>query len=124
SAPKTPEQKHAAARQSQVMGRFGGLLILLVFLGIPALAVGLMLYSMACRNRRRYAILLLGMLVGMALVGLSYRILLAHGQALAATWLPYGPAVSQYAKAPSQQHWHALNLLIDGVTPHIVQLWL
>lgn len=28
SAPKTPEQKHAAARQSQVMGRFGGLLIL------------------------------------------------------------------------------------------------
>jgi hypothetical protein len=124
SVPKTPEQRHAAARQSQAMGRFGGVLVLLVFLGIPALVVGLILYGMAHRDRRRYAILLLGMLVGMALVGLSYPLLLARGQAIAAAWQPYGPAVSQYIKAPSQQHWHALSPLVDVVTPQIVQLWL
>jgi hypothetical protein len=95
SMPKTPEQKHAAARQSQALGRFGGILVLLIFLGLPAL----------------------GMLVGMALVGLSYRVLLAQGQALAATWPPYGPAIRQYVKAPSQQHWQALQPLIGLVIP-------
>ncbi len=88
STPKTPEQKHAAARQSKSMGRFGGILVLLVFLELPALVVGAVIYGMAQRSRRRYAIVLIGMLVGMALVGLSERVLLAHGQALAAAWLP------------------------------------
>ena len=71
SMPKTPEQKHAAARQSQAMGRFGGVLILLVFLGLPALTVGTILYALIQRNRRRYAMVLIGMLVGMAIAGLS-----------------------------------------------------
>ena len=124
SMPKTPEQKHAAARQSQAMGRFGGVLILLVFLGLPALTVGTILYALIQRNRRRYAMVLIGMLVGMAVVGLGYRIVLAHVQSIAATWQPYSPAVSQYLKVPSSQHWQALRPLFTALTPQIVQLWL
>jgi hypothetical protein len=122
--PRTPEQKHAAARHSQAMGRFGGVLILLVFLGIPALFVGFILYGMARRNRRRYAIVLLGMLVGMVIIALSYRTVFACGQAIAQMWKPYQPMVSQYIKAPSQQHWQAVQPVISAVAPGILQLWL
>src|SRR5215212_9113314 len=86
--PRTPAQKHTAARQSQSTGRLGGMLILLLFLGAPALLVGLVLYGFVSSNRRtyielkqtqitrwRYAILLLGMLVGMIVVGLTYKII-------------------------------------------------
>jgi hypothetical protein len=122
--PKTPEQKHAAARQSQAMGRFGGVLILLVFLGAPVLFVGLLLYRMVQRNKRRYAIVLLGMLIGMAVVGLAYPIVLGQGQQLAQTWRPYRPAVRQFVKAPSPQHWQALRPLVAALRPQIVRLWL
>lgn len=122
--PKTPEQKHAAARQSQTMGRFGGVLILLVFLGLPTLVVGMILYGMTTRNRRRYAILLIGMLLGMAVVGLSYPVLLAHTHSIAAAWPLYQPTVSQYFKAPSKEHWQALQPFFTAFTPQIVQLWL
>ena len=43
--PQTPAQKHTAARQSQSMGRLGGMLILLLFLGAPAFVAGLVLYG-------------------------------------------------------------------------------
>jgi len=124
STPKTPEQKHAAARQSQTMGRFGGMLILMLFLGLPALAVGMILYGMTTRNRRRYAILLVGMLLGMVVVGLSYRVLLPHTHSIAAAWPLYQPTVSQYSKVPSSQHWQALQPFFTAFTPQIVQLWL
>jgi hypothetical protein len=124
STPKTPEQKHAAARQSQTMGRFGGVLILMLFLGLPTLAVGMILYGMTTRDRRRYAILLIGMLLGMAVVGLSYPVLLAHTHSIAAAWPLYQPAVSQYFKAPSLQHWQALQPFFTAFTPQIIQLWL
>jgi hypothetical protein len=124
STPKTPEQKHTAARQSQTMGRFGGVLILMLFLGLPALAVGIVLYGMARRNTRRYTILLIGMLLGMAVVGLSYPVLLAHMHSIAAAWPLYQPTVSQYFKAPSKEHWQALQLFFTAFTPQIVQLWL
>jgi len=124
STPKTPEQKHAAARQSQTMGRVGGVLILMLFLGLPTLAVGMILYAMTTRDRRRYAILLIGMLIGMAVVGLSYRMWLAYVQNLAGTLPLYQPAVSQYFKAPSKEHWHALLPFFTAFTPQIVQLWL
>src|SRR5881275_940202 len=93
--PRTPAQKHAAARQSQSMGRFGGGLILLVALGLPALIVGLILYGFVAAKRReyaragqpnitrrRYAILLLGVLVGMIVVGLGYQTVVAQAQAI------------------------------------------
>jgi hypothetical protein len=106
------------------MGRFGGVLILLLFLGLPSLAVGMILYGMTARNRRRYAILLIGMLLGMVVVGLSYPVVLAHTHSIAAAWPLYQPAVSQYLKAPSSQHWQALRPLFTALTPQIVQLWL
>lgn len=124
STPKTPEQKHAAARQSQILGWFGGVLILLLFLELPALVVGIVLYPLAQQNRRRYAILLIGMLIGMAIVGVSYRVLVAHVQSIAAAWPLYQPAVSRYFKAPSKEHWLALQPLFTSFTPQIVQLWL
>lgn len=122
--PRTPAQKHAAARQSQAMGRFGGVLILLTVLGVPALFVGLILYGMARRSRRRYAIVLLGMLVGMTVIGLSYRTVLAHAEEIAQTSKPYQAAVSRLLKAPSQQQWQAVQPLVNTVLPEIMRLWL
>jgi hypothetical protein len=106
------------------MSRFGGVLILLLFLGVPTLTVGTILYSMTTRDRRRYAILLIGMLVGMAVVGLSYPVVLTHTHSIAAAWPFYQPVVSQYLRAPSQEHWQALQPFFTAFMPQIVQLWL
>lgn len=84
----------------------------------------MILYGMTTRNRRRCVILLIGMLLGMVAVGLSYPVLLAHTYSIAAAWPLYQPVVTQYFKVPSSQHWHTLQPLFIAFTPQIVQLWL
>lgn len=135
--PQTPAQKHTAARQSQSMGRLGGMLILLLFLGAPAFVVGLVLYGLVAGNRRRYielkqthitrrryAVLLLGMLVGMVAVGLMYKVILAQAQQLAQAWRLYQPLVAQLVRTPSQAHWQALRPAIAAAWPQLRSLWL
>jgi hypothetical protein len=119
------------------MSRLGGMLILLIALGAPAFVVGVILYGFVAANRRghleagqsqvvrwRYAILLLGMLVGMAVVGLGYPVILAHGRQLAQSWTIYQPLVTQLLRAPSKLHAQALLPALTAVWPQLRTLWL
>jgi hypothetical protein len=136
-ASRTPAQKHAAARQSQALSRLGGMLILLLALGAPAFVVGVILYAFVAANRRshleaaqtqivrrRYAIVLLGMLVGMAVIWLGYKTILAQGQLLIQIGRMYQPFVAQLLKAPSKLHWQALRPAIPALWPQLRTLWL
>src|SRR4051812_45949292 len=86
---KTPAEKHAQARQAQSLSRVGGVLVLLVLLGVPAVAAALLLYALARKNRRRLGIVALGMLVGLLVVGLGYRVATALAQAIVQQASPY-----------------------------------
>jgi len=135
--PRTPAQNHAAARQSQSMARLGGVFILLIFLGAPALIVGMILYGFVAGNRRtyiesrqtqitrwRYAMLLLGMLVGMTVVGLEYRVVLAQGHQIEQTWHQYQPAFTRLARTPSKPNWLTLGASAAVLWPQLRTLWL
>lgn len=113
------------------------MLILLVFLGAPALIAGLILYGFVAGNRRtfieqkqtqitrrRYAILLLGMLVGAAVVGLKYTIILAQGQQLLHTWQLYQPLVARLMKAPNKTNWLTFSPALAVLWPQLRTLWL
>lgn len=119
------------------MGRLGGMLILLFFLGAPAFVAGLVLYGLVAGNRRtyielkqtqvtrrRYAILLLGMLVGMIMLGLTYKTILAQGQQLEQTWQLYQPLVARLLRTPNKATWQALSPAIAAVWPQLRTLWL
>jgi hypothetical protein len=113
------------------------MLILQFFLGVPALALGLILYGFVAANRRsyieqkqtqitrrRYAIVLLSMLVGAAVVGLEYKVILAQGQQLAQSWQLYQPLVARLLKTPSQATWQAFSPAIAVLWPQLRALWL
>jgi hypothetical protein len=121
--PKTPAEKHAQARQAQAMSRLGGVLLLLVFLGIPAVAAALLLYGLARKNRRRLGIVALGMLVGLVVVGLGYRTAIAEAQAMAQLAAPYQGALGELLRKPNAQHWQALQPAVRATLPHVGRLW-
>ena len=119
------------------MSTLGGMLILLLFLGAPAFVAGLILYGLVASNRRtyielkqtqvtrrRYAILLLGMLVGGAVVGLEYTIILAQAQQLAQTWQHAQPLVAQLMRMPNKANWQAFSPAIAVLWPQLRTLWL
>src|SRR4029079_1677818 len=86
---KTPSEKHAQARQAQAMSRLGGVLVLLLFLGVPTVAAALLLYGLAEDHLRRLGSLGLGMLAGLVVVGLGYRTAIAEAQAIVRLVTPY-----------------------------------
>ncbi len=112
--PKTPAQKHAQARQAQAMSRLGGVLILLVFLGIPVVFVGLLLYSLVRKSRRRLAILAPAMLIGLVVVGFGYRTVIAEAKVIQQLAAPYQPALRDLVRKPNKQH----------IAPRVGHLWL
>src|SRR6266545_4519238 len=122
--PKTPAQKHAQARQAQAMSRLGGVLVLLFVLGIPAVFVGLLLYGLVRKSRRRLAILALGMLVGMAVVGFGYRTVIAEAKALGQLAAPYQPALRDLVRKPNKQHWAERAPAVNTIAPRVGHLWL
>ena len=119
------------------MSRLGGMFILLVFLGAPALLVGLLLYGFVAMNRRvyletrqtgiarrRYTILLLGMLVGAVVVGLGYTAILGQGRQLAQNWRLYQPFVARLVRMRNQASWQALRPALTVLWPQLRTLWL
>lgn len=119
------------------MSTLGGMLILLIFLGAPAFVAGLILYGLVAGNRRtyielkqtqitrrRYAILLLGMLVGAAVVGLEYKAIVAQGQQFAQTWQLYQPLIARLVRTPGKPTWQALSPAIAVLWPQLRTLWL
>src|SRR5690349_13304625 len=101
---KTPAEKHAQARQAQAMSRLGGIVVLLVFLGVPTVAAAVLLYGLGRKNRRRLGIVALGMLVGLLVVGLGYRMALAEAQAIMQLAAPYQGALGELLRKPNAQH--------------------
>ncbi len=122
--PKTPAQKHAQARQAQAMSRLGGVLILLVFLGIPVVFVGLLLYGFVRKSRRRLGILALGMLVGLAVVGFGYRTVIAEAKVIQQLAAPYQPALRDLVRKPNKQHWAEIAPAVNTIAPRVGHLWL
>ncbi len=122
--PKTPAQKHAQARQAQAMSRLGGVLILLVFLGIPVVFVGLLLYGFVRKSRRRLGILALGMLVGLAVVGFGYRTVIAEAKVIQQLATLYQPALRDLVRKPNKQHWAEVAPAVNAIAPHVGHLWL
>lgn len=120
---KTPAQKHAQARQAQAISRLGGVLILLVFLGIPSVVVGLLLYGLVRKSRRRLGILALGMLVGLAVVGFGYRTVIAEAKMMEQLAAPYQPALRDLVRKPNKQHWAELAPAVSAIAPHVGHLW-
>jgi len=105
--------------------------------GAPAFIIGLVLYGLVAGNRRtyielkqtrvtrrRYAILLLGMLLGVAVVGLEYKVILMQGQQLAQTWQLYQPLVARLLRTPNKANWQALSPAIAVLWPQLRTLWL
>lgn len=122
--PKTPAQKHAQARQAQTLSRLGGLLALFFFLGIPTVLTGLVLYGFVRKNRRRLGILALGLLVGLVVVGLGYRTVLAEARTIGQLVAPYDPALRDLMRKPNKQHWADLQPAVNSIAPRIGRLWL
>jgi hypothetical protein len=121
--PKTPAQKHAQARQAQAMSRLGGVLILLIFLGIPTVFVGLLLYSLVRKSRRRLGILTLGMLVGLTVAGFGYRTVIAEAKAIQQLAGPYQPALRDLLRKPNRQHWVEVVPAVNALAPRVGHLW-
>src|SRR6266545_1569461 len=122
--PKAPAHKHAQARQAQALSRLGGVLVLFLFLGIPTVFVGLLLYGFVRKSRRRLGFLALGMLVGLAVVGFGYRTVIAEAIAIQQLAAPYQLALRDLVRKPNKQNWAALQPAVNGVAPRVGHLWL
>jgi len=122
--PKTPAQKHAQARQAHAMIRLGGVLILIVLLGIPARFVGLLLYGLVRKSRRRLTILALGMLVGLAVSGFAHRNVIAEVKAVGQFAAPYQDALRDLVRKPNKQHWAEVAPAVNAIAPRVAHLWL
>lgn len=121
---RTPAEKQASARQQQALNRIGGVFVFALLAGVPAAATGLLLYSMARRNRRHLQFLLLGMLVGLVLVGLSYKLIWAEIEVIRWIGEPYLPAFRALSQKPSRQTWGVVQPAIQEMLPHFGRIWL
>jgi hypothetical protein len=121
---QTPAQKHEAARQAQALSRLGGMLVLLVFLGVPAVLAGFVLFGFVQKNRRRLGMVAAGMLIGLVIVGLGYRTVLAEAKAIVQRAAPYQGALREWARKPNAEHWLALQPALKAVAPRLGRLWL
>jgi hypothetical protein len=121
---KTPAEKHAQARQAQAMSRLGGIVVLLLFLGVPTVGAALLLYGLARKSRRRLGIVALGMLIGLLVVGLGYRAILAEVTTIQQLVTPYQGSLGDLLRKPNAQHWQALQPAVQAILPHIGRLWL
>src|SRR6185436_8563262 len=69
-------------------------------------------------------ILALGMLAGLVVAGLSYRLAVAEAQTIGRLAAPYQGALRDLLRKPNTQHWQALQPAVNAIVPHVGRLWL
>lgn len=121
---KTPSDRQRDQRQAQAMNRFGGAVLLLIALGPAAFVAGLLVYPLVKGRRKRLALLALALLVGLVVLGASYRHIYGLVEAVRTIVPPYLPTVRQAARQPNAPNLRALQPLAEAVWPSLRTWWL